>query len=226
MQIKNNNIIIVAGGKGLRMGGELPKQFMPIGGKPILMHTIEAFSAYDKNISIILVLPESHQEYWKNLCSEHGFTIPHRITTGGKTRFHSVANGLKLVETGIVGIHDGARPFTSKELIGRCFKEAAKYEAVIPVIDSTDSLREITEDGKSHILDRSKIKLVQTPQVFSVELLKKAYQSEYKESFTDDASVVEALGKEIHLLAGDTNNIKITTPIDLKIGELILKLKE
>lgn len=217
-----NNIIIVAGGKGLRMGGELPKQFIPIGGKPILMHTIEAFYRFDKEIHIILVLPASHRDYWAQLCCEYHFVVPHIITLGGETRFHSVQNGLKLVENGIVGVHDGARPFASKELIKRCFDEAQEYEAVIPVVDSTDSLREVMPDGKSRIIDRTKIKSVQTPQVFTVDVLKKAYQAAYNEAFTDDASVVEALGKDIHLVQGETTNIKVTTPIDLKISELIL----
>lgn len=218
-----HNIIIVAGGKGLRMGGDLPKQFIPVGGKPILMRTIEAFWFFDSQIRIVLVLPESHEPYWKQLCSEYDFFIPHEIAIGGATRFHSVLNGLKLVKEGIVGVHDGARPFVSLELIKKCFEGAEKYGAVIPVVDATDSLREVTPDGKSHILDRSKIKLVQTPQVFTVEILKEAYQSEYKEGFTDDASVVEATGKEIHLIEGETTNIKITTPIDLKIAESILE---
>ncbi|NDV68051.1 2-C-methyl-D-erythritol 4-phosphate cytidylyltransferase [Dysgonomonas sp. 25] len=217
-----NNIIIVAGGKGLRMGGELPKQFIPIGGKPILMHTIEAFYRFDKEIHIILVLPASHRDYWAELCCEYHFVVPHVITLGGETRFHSVQNGLQLVEKGIVGVHDGARPFASKELIKRCFDEAQEYEVVIPVVDSTDSLREVMPDGKSRIIDRTKIKSVQTPQVFTVDVLKKAYQAAYNETFTDDASVVEALGKDIHLVQGEPTNIKVTTPIDLKISELIL----
>lgn len=217
-----NNIIIVAGGKGLRMGGDLPKQFIPVGKKPLLMHTIEAFHNFDPNINIVLVLPASHRDYWAGLCVEYKFIIPHVITLGGETRFHSVQNGLKLVKEGIVGVHDGARPFTSKELITRCFEEAARRHAVIPVIDSNDSLRELTDDGKSKIINRSKIKLVQTPQVFSVDLLKKAYQTDFREAFTDDASLVEALGEEVYLVQGETTNIKVTTPIDLKIGEFIL----
>ena len=225
MKSNNNNIIIVAGGKGLRMGGELPKQFIPIGGKPILMHTVEAFYNFDPNINIILVLPDSHKDYWAKLCKQYKFEIPHKITSGGETRFHSVLNGLQLVEKGIVGVHDGARPFASKELITHCFDEAVKHKAVIPVIDSTDSLRELTSDGKSKIIDRSKIKLVQTPQVFSVDLLKKAYQTDFKDTFTDDASVVEALGEKIYLVKGETTNIKVTTPIDLKIGEYIINSK-
>lgn len=221
----NNNIIIVAGGKGLRMGGELPKQFIPIAGKPILMHTVEAFYNFDPDINIILVLPDSHRDYWAKLCKEYKFEVPHTITSGGETRFHSVLNGLQLIESGIVGVHDGARPFASKELITHCFDAAVKHKAVIPVIDSTDSLRELTNDGKSKIVDRSKIKLVQTPQVFTIELLKKAYQTDFKDTFTDDASVVEALGEEIYLVKGETTNIKVTTPIDLKIGEYIINNK-
>lgn len=217
------NIIIVAGGKGLRVGGEIPKQFIPIGGKPILMHTIEAFYNYNLEINIILVLPESHQEYWKELCQQYKFSIHHHVTTGGETRFHSVKNGLSLVESGIVGVHDGARPFASKELIKTCFKEALTKKAVIPAIPSVDSLRELLNDEKSKIIDRNKIVLVQTPQVFDVEILKEAYNVEFNDTFTDDASVVEAMGKTITLVRGEETNIKITTPIDLKIGELILE---
>lgn len=216
------NVIIVAGGKGLRMGGELPKQFIEIGGKPILMHTIDAFFRFDSWIRIILVLPESHREYWQELCQKYNYDVPHVVTTGGETRFHSVKNGLMMVDDGLVAVHDGARPFASEELIGRCFLAARDNAAAIPVVDATDSLRQIQEDGKSKIIDRSKIKQVQTPQVFSVVLLKKAYEQEFSNIFTDDASVVETLGQEIKLVQGEITNIKVTTPIDLKIGELIL----
>lgn len=217
------NVIIVAGGKGLRMGGELPKQFIEIGGKPILMHTIDTFFRFDSWIRIILVLPESHREYWQDLCQKYNYDVPHVVTTGGETRFHSVKNGLALVDDGLVAVHDGARPFASEELIGRCFLAARDNAAAIPIVDATDSLRQIQEDGKSRIIDRSKIKQVQTPQVFSVELLKKAYEQEFSNVFTDDASVVETLGQEIKLVQGEITNIKVTTPIDLKIGELILQ---
>lgn len=216
-----NNVIIVAGGKGLRMGSELPKQFIPIGGKPVLMHTVEAFYKFDNNMNIILVLPVSHQDYWKQLCIEHNFTVPHTIASGGETRFHSVRNGLALVEDGLVGVQDGVRPFASTEMIGRCFDAACDLKAVIPVINSTDSLRKMVDNEKSEIIDRSTIRLVQTPQVFHADILKKAYEIEYKDSFTDDASVVESMGIDIHLVEGETTNIKITTPLDLKIGELL-----
>ena len=221
--MSKNNVVIVAGGKGLRMGSDLPKQFIPVVGKPVLMHTIEAFYDFDNNINIILVLPVSHQEYWKELCTEYKFTIPHTIVYGGETRFHSVKNGLELITEGIVGIQDGVRPFGSKEMIGRCFDAAKQYKAVIPVINSTDSLREMTGDANSRIIDRSKIRLVQTPQVFHSTILKEAYTTEYKDHFTDDASVVEAIGMDIHLVDGEVTNIKITTPLDLKIGKLIAK---
>lgn len=220
------NVIIVAGGKGLRMGNDLPKQFIPIGGKPVLMHTIEAFYRFNQDINIILVLPVSHQDYWKSLCEEYNFSIEYTIANGGETRFHSVKNGLALVADGLVGVQDGVRPFGSVEMIKRCFDAAREFPAVIPVIDSTDSLREVVDEDKSRIVDRSKIRLVQTPQVFDVYVLKKAYQTDFKETFTDDASVVEAMGVNVHLVKGEVTNIKITTPLDLKIGELIIRDKE
>ncbi|MBK5719303.1 2-C-methyl-D-erythritol 4-phosphate cytidylyltransferase [Dysgonomonas sp. Marseille-P4677] len=219
--MSRRNVIIVAGGKGLRMGSDLPKQFIPVGGKPVLMRTIENFYHFDNDINIILVLPLSHQVYWKELCANYHFEIVHTIAMGGDTRFHSVKNGLAMVNEGIVGVQDGVRPFGSMEMIGRCFDAVEKYQAVIPVVDSTDSLREILDGKHSRIVDRSKIRLVQTPQVFDVSLLKKAYETEFKETFTDDASVVEAMGINIHLVKGEVTNIKITTPLDLKIGELI-----
>lgn len=217
------NVIIVAGGKGLRMGSDLPKQFIPINGKPVLMRTMEAFYNFESSINIILVLPASHQEYWKGLCEEYKFEIAHTIATGGETRFHSVKSGLMHIEQGYVAVQDGVRPFASSRLIKRCFEAAKTHKAAIPVIDSTDSLREMDDNGNSKIINRSKIKLVQTPQVFEAGLLKRAYQLEYKETYTDDASVVEAMGGNIYLTEGETTNIKITTPFDLKIGEIICR---
>ncbi|MDR1717173.1 MAG: 2-C-methyl-D-erythritol 4-phosphate cytidylyltransferase [Prevotella sp.] len=221
--MSNRSVIIVAGGKGLRMGSDLPKQFIPVAGKPVLMRTIEAFHSYDSNIDIILVLPYSHHVYWKELCANYHFGIPHTIAMGGETRFHSVKNGLGLINGGIVAIQDGVRPFASKEMIAWCFDAAKRYHAVIPVIDSTDSLREMIDGTKSRIIDRSGIRLVQTPQVFHTDILKKAYETEFKDTFTDDASVVEAMGIDVHLVKGEVTNIKITTPLDLKIGELIVR---
>lgn len=216
----SKHIIIVAGGKGLRMGGDIPKQFIPVNGKPVLMRTIEAFYTYDNKIDIILVLPVDQQQYWKQLCGEYGFSLPHRIADGGSTRFHSVSHGLALVEgeEGLVGVHDGVRPFVSREVIADCFNAAAEKEAVIPVIDVVETVRHIKADGKSETVARDEYKLVQTPQVFTVKLLKQAYAQEYTPFFTDDASVVEAMGQEVALVKGNRENIKLTTPFDLKVA--------
>ena len=215
------HIIIVAGGKGLRMGGDIPKQFLPICGKPVLMRTLEAFHAYDASMHLILVLPVSQQAYWKQLCEEYQFELVHEIADGGETRFHSVKNGLALVkEDGLVGVHDGVRPFVSQEVITRCYEEAASLKAVIPVIGVVETVRHLTEEG-SETVPRDQYKLVQTPQVFDVALLRRAYQQEYTDLFTDDASVVEALGEKVYLVEGNRENIKLTTPFDLKLAELL-----
>lgn len=215
-------IIIVAGGKGLRMGTDIPKQFLPIGGKPVLMHTLEAFHAYDARMEMIVVLPAHQQEYWRELCHKHAFTLPHRIADGGATRFHSVQNGLALVTgSGLVGVHDGVRPFVSPQVIDTCYREAALHGAVIPVTDVVETVRHLTSGG-SQTVSRSEYKLVQTPQVFTTEILKKAYLQPYRDTFTDDASVVEAMGVEVVLVPGNRENIKITTPFDIKIAEALL----
>ena len=230
-------VIIVAGGKGLRMGSDLPKQFLPVGGKPVLMHTLEVFRKYDAAIQLILVLPREQQNFWKQLCREHDFDVEHRVATilinctqkmdiiqedGGETRFHSVKNGLALVQApGLVGVHDGVRPFVSVEVIRRCYDLAEQHKAVIPVVDVVETLRHLTEVG-SETVSRNDYKLVQTPQVFDVELLKQAYEQEFTPFFTDDASVVEAMGVPVHLAAGNRENIKITTPFDLKVGSALL----
>ena len=214
-------IIIVAGGKGLRMGGDIPKQFLPVCGKPVLMRTLEAFHAYDASMRLILVLPVSQQAYWKQLCEEYQFDLVHEIANGGETRFHSVKNGLALVkEDGLVGVHDGVRPFVSQEVITRCYEEAASLKAVIPVIGVVETVRHLTEEG-SETVPRDQYKLVQTPQVFDVTLLRRAYQQEYTDLFTDDASVVEALDEKVYLVEGNRENIKLTTPFDLKLAELL-----
>ena len=216
------SVIIVAGGKGLRMGSDLPKQFLPVGGKPVLMHTLEAFRKYDAMLQIILVLPREQQDFWKQLCEEHHFSVEHLVADGGETRFHSVKNGLALVEApGLVGVHDGVRPFVTLEVIRRCYKLAEQHKAVIPVVDVVETLRRLTDAG-SETVSRTEYKLVQTPQVFEVELLKQAYGQEFTPFFTDDASVVEAMGVPVHLAEGNRENIKITTPFDLKIGSTLL----
>lgn len=215
--------LIVAGGKGLRMGSELPKQFLPIGGKPVLMHTLEAFHRFDSAIDLILVLPEEQQGYWKQLCEKHRFTIRHLIANGGETRFHSVRNGLALVSGGgLVGVHDGVRPFVSQEVIRRCYDRAATEKAVIPVVDVVDTVRQVTESG-SRTVNRDDYKLVQTPQVFDADLLRRAYAQDFKPFFTDDASVVETMGVPVGLVEGNRENIKITTPFDLKIATALVE---
>ena len=189
-------VIIVAGGKGLRMGGDIPKQFLPIGGKPVLMRTIERFRAYSKEICIILVLPKSQQEYWHQLCKDYHFDVEYLLADGGETRFHSVQNGLAKVPDdaeGVVGVHDGVRPFVSIEVIRNCYETARTKKAVIPV---TPCSRDPAPSCLQQNVLRSDYGLVQTPQTFDIQLLKAANQQPYPESFTDDASVVEAYGHE------------------------------
>ena len=215
------HIIIVAGGKGLRMGGDIPKQFLPVCGKPVLMRTLEAFHVYDASIHLILVLPVSQQAYWKQLCEEYQFNLAHEIADGGETRFHSVKNGLALIkEDGLVGVHDGVRPFVSQEVIARCYDDALSLKAVIPVVGVVETVRHLTDEG-SETVPRDQYKLVQTPQVFDVALLRRAYEQTYTDMFTDDASVVEALGEKVYLVEGNRENIKLTTPFDLKLAELL-----
>ena len=218
----NRYVIIVAGGKGLRMGSDLPKQFLPIGNKPVLMRTLEVFRKFDANLQIILVLPLAQQKFWKQLCEKYRFTVEHVVADGGETRFHSVKNGLAQVQgSGLVGVHDGVRPFVSVEVIRNCYDLAKQYKAVIPVIDVVETLRHLT-DAASETVSRNDYKLVQTPQVFDAELLRQAYAQEYTPFFTDDASVVEAMGVSVYLAPGNRENIKITTPFDLKIGSALL----
>ena len=215
-------IIIVAGGKGLRMGGEIPKQFLPIGEKPVLMRTLERFREYSRELQIILVLPEAQQEYWHQLCQEYHFDVEYTLANGGETRFHSVQNGLAKVPDdakGVVGVHDGVRPFVSVEVISNCFETARTKKAVIPVTPVVETLRHIP--SQQNVL-RSDYCLVQTPQCFDIQLLKSANHQPYSEAFTDDASVVEAFGHEVSMVEGNRENIKITTPFDLKIAETLI----
>ena len=185
------------------------------------MRTLEAFRTYDPSIHIVLVLPVSQQTYWKELCRTYRFELPHDIADGGETRFHSVMNGLALVEgDGLVGVHDGVRPFVSQEVIARCYEEASRQKAVIPVVGVVETVRHLTDEG-SETVPRDLYRLVQTPQVFDAALLRRAYQQEYTALFTDDASVVEALGEKVHLVEGNRENIKLTTPFDLKLAEIL-----
>ena len=216
-------VIIVAGGKGLRMGGEIPKQFLPLNGKPVLMHTMERFVEYDKNIRIIVVLPQFQIDYWKELCEQHQFTVSHICVAGGEERFHSVKNGLACIDNAdsLVAIHDGVRPLVNVDTISRCFEVASKKGSAIPVIAVTDSVRVIGEGG-SCTLDRNIVKLVQTPQVFSFSLLQDSYNQAWHSRLTDDASVIESAGNYVFLTEGNRENIKITNPFDLIIAESII----
>lgn len=221
--IKQKIAIIVAGGKGERMNADIPKQFLEIKARPILMHTLGVFRKYDAAMQLILVLPAVQIDFWKELCKKHAFKLEHTIVNGGQTRFESVKNGLQRVELpALVAVHDGVRPLVSVETIERCFATAQEFDAAIPVIDLVDSIRQVTTDGSISV-DRTAYKLVQTPQVFDGSLLKKAYEQEFSALFTDDASVVENMRTKIHLVEGNRENIKITTAMDLEMAEVILK---
>lgn len=217
-------IIIVAGGKGLRMGSDIPKQFLPIGGKPILMRTLERFRDYSEKLQIILVLPIAQQDYWRQLCEQYHFGVKYQLANGGQTRFHSVQNGLALIPDdveGVVGVHDGVRPFPSVEVIRNCYEAARTAKAVIPVIPVVETVRHIEGEG-SVTVPRGDYRLVQTPQTFDIQLLKAANRQPYNDGFTDDASVVESFGHQITLVEGNRENIKITTPYDMKIAEVLI----
>ncbi|MBX2841408.1 MAG: 2-C-methyl-D-erythritol 4-phosphate cytidylyltransferase [Flammeovirgaceae bacterium] len=217
--------IIVAGGKGNRMHSQLPKQFIPLVGKPVLMHTIERFHFADPKIKIVLVLPEHHIKFWKDLVKEHHFEIIHQIAVGGTSRFQSVKNGLETIkEDGLVAIHDGVRPFISKDIINNAYQTAYEKGNAIVTVSLKDSIREVHQNGND-AKDRSKFKLVQTPQTFNLDIIKKAYNTSEKSFFTDDASVAEASGNNINLVDGSYYNIKITTPEDLQIAEIFAKKK-
>lgn len=215
-------MIIVAGGSGSRMGSETPKQFLLLAGKPVLMHTVQIFHSFDAGIQIVLVLPFQHIETWNRLCSEYRFLLPHQIAAGGKQRFNSVKNGLDLIEhNGFVAIHDGVRPLVTEKVIASCFEAAAIHGGAIPVIKPGESLRRV--EGKiSSPVGREKFRLVQTPQVFKVELIKKAYKKDFEKQFTDDATVFEAAGYQVKLVEGNPENIKITRPADLIMAESLI----
>ena len=226
-------IIVVAGGKGLRMGSDTPKQFLPIGGKPVLMRTLERFREYSDDLQIILVLPEAQQEYWQELCKKYDFKVEYLLANGGQTRFHSVQNGLALVPDdaeGVVGVHDGVRPFPSIEVIRNCYETARTAKAVIPVIPVVETVRHLTRgqarcEVESVTVPRDEYRLVQTPQTFDIQLLKAANRQPYNDGFTDDASVVESYGHKITLVEGNRENIKITTPYDITVAEAIINIK-
>lgn len=221
--IQKQSVVIVAGGLGLRAGTNLPKQFVPVGGKPILMHTIQVFYRYNPEMKIVVVIHPEYRNLWTQLCSSYKFEIPHLLVNGGETRFHSVKNGLAAIDDDqMVAVHDAARPFVAHSVIEKVFAEAANFQCgAIPVVCEKNSVRILTPDGNKPI-DRSLLRLVQTPQVFPAHLLKKAYSCDFKNSFTDDASVAEEYGMEIHLVEGNDENIKITTAFDFNLAEILV----
>ncbi|HRN36446.1 MAG TPA: 2-C-methyl-D-erythritol 4-phosphate cytidylyltransferase [Flavobacteriales bacterium] len=218
--------IIVAGGSGKRMGAPVPKQFLLLGGKPVLCRTIEAFRRFDGAMQLVVVLPTEQIEPWRELCSKHGFTPAHTVVPGGPERFHSVREGLRQVRhDGLVAVHDGVRPLVSTELIGRCFEAGATHGGAIPVVPVPASVREV-EGLRSRAVDRSKLRMVQTPQCFALPLLRKAFELPYDPAFTDEATLVERTGASVHLVEGEEANIKITTSVDMVVAEALLSIPE
>jgi 2-C-methyl-D-erythritol 4-phosphate cytidylyltransferase len=222
---QNNYVIIVAGGSGTRMGASIPKQFLMLKGRAILMHTIEAFYHSKTNPQIITVLPDEYHAYWEELCVEHEFNVPHLLVKGGETRFHSVKNGLDIIEdkNALVAVHDAVRPLTKTSIIDYSYTQAAAHGNAVTAVKSRDTIRQLREGTSTHLL-RDEIYLVQTPQTFMVSQLKTAYEQPYSDKFTDDASVVEAAGFVINLIEGSHQNIKITFPEDIALAEVLLSL--
>ncbi|MBN1927673.1 MAG: 2-C-methyl-D-erythritol 4-phosphate cytidylyltransferase [Prolixibacteraceae bacterium] len=216
--------LIVAGGSGSRMKASVPKQFLPLNGIPVLMHTVRRFFDFDLSFEIIIVLPENQFDHWKELCAKYRFSIKHRLAPGGENRFQSVQNGLNKIdgEEGIVFIHDGVRPLVSNETLQRCLKTTIEKGNALPVMPLVESVREMTNDGNKPA-DRSKLFSVQTPQVFRVKEIKAAYEPGYDPVFTDDTMVLERLGKKIYMVEGNRENIKITHQEDLTVAEALLK---
>lgn len=218
----NRFALILAGGTGTRMKTGIPKQFIPINGLPVLMHSFKRFRDFDPKMQLIAVLPEEHIPLWKDLCTEFKFGIEHQIVRGGKERFFSVKNGLQHVnDDALVAIHDGVRPMVSQETIKRVFDTAKQKGNAIPCVPLTQSLRQLTPDG-SKSKPREEHRLIQTPQCFNSTLIKRAYEADYLQHFTDDASVLEHSGHPIHLVEGNHENIKITLPMDIRIAESLL----
>ena len=215
------SVIITAGGIGKRMGGNLPKQFIPLSGKPILLRTLECFAAFDPNFELIITLPSDWHAYWKECLNTFNCTISHTLVSGGEERFHSIKNALDACSGDFILVHDGVRPFVAKETIKACLNVLEVSEAVIPVLSIKESLRQ-RHGSSSKAVDRSNYLLVQTPQCFHSNILRKAYNQEYHSGITDDATLVEALGIDIQLIEGNEDTIKITTQKDLIIAEAIL----
>jgi len=216
------SVIITAGGIGKRMGSDLPKQFLTIQGKPVLIHTLERFNAFNPSVELIVTLPDEWKNYWKELLINHQCDIPHQIVSGGKERYHSIKNALDVCQGSYIMVHDAVRPCVSFKTLETCFSEVVLKGQVVPVIPVKESLRELKENGNSKSVLRDHFFLVQTPQCFKREVLITAYQKNYHENITDDASLVELAGFQIHLVKGNEENIKITTAMDLIIAEQLL----
>lgn len=216
------SVIITAGGIGKRMGGDLPKQFVPIAGKPLLFHTIKRFYDYDSSFQLIVTLPEDWQAYWQELLSEYDFDVPHQVVAGGAERFHSIKNALQLCEGSHVLVHDGVRPLVSNSTLDRCLKALRVHKAVVPVVAVKESLRKVDSEP-SMAVPRSAYRVVQTPQCFEKLVLSIAYERAYHGAITDDASLVEEMGVAIYCVEGNDDNIKITTPTDLILAAALLK---
>lgn len=217
--------IIVAGGMGKRMGGKVPKQFLMLSGKPVLMYTLLRFHEALPECKLILVLPHDYLDKWRNLSVSCGFNLPVLLIGGGETRFHSVRNGLSCIpenESGVVGVHDGVRPFVGLDVIRHCYARARISGGVVPVMKSVESVRLACGENDTKAIDRNRCFLVQTPQTFQIELFRKAYAQCYRNDFTDDASVVEAFGAKVEVVEGNKENIKITSPFDMVIARALL----
>jgi 2-C-methyl-D-erythritol 4-phosphate cytidylyltransferase len=217
--------IIVAGGSGSRMGAPISKQYLEIGGKPILMHTLEVFYSTLPEIHLVLVIPEKDFGFWGDLCGRYKFEIPHSVIQGGNSRFQSVKNGLGsiLSEDGLVAIHDGVRPFVDPRVIMDSFELAEKSGSAIPVVALKDSLRKLMDDGKSFFQERQNFRLVQTPQTFLLSKIKKAFDVPELYHFTDDATVYEHQGWQVELISGNPENIKITSPDDMVYADFLIR---
>jgi 2-C-methyl-D-erythritol 4-phosphate cytidylyltransferase len=219
----NKYAIIVAGGTGTRMQGEVPKQFLLLNGKPVIMHSVEAFRVYDPLIEIILVIHPDYMVYWNKLCLEFNISVPFVLAKGGKTRFESVNNGLQLInEDGLVAIHDAARPVIHAGFVSNLFSAAATYGSAIPAVPLNDTIR-VVDGDTSHQADRTFLRAIQTPQVFKVSEIKRAYTQPYQHTFTDDGSVMDAAGFQVNLAEGFQENIKITHMQDIAVAEVLIK---
>ena len=222
MVSKPEYVLIVAGGKGTRIKSVLPKQFLELNGKPILLHTLEAFYRYSEKIKVVLVLPEDDFGIWKSICEKYDITKPVLLQKGGDSRFQSVKNGLSILEgEGLVAIHDGVRPLVSEDIIGASFRLAAVHQSAVAAVRLKESIR-MTDQDNTKAMDRSKFRLIQTPQTFDLQLIKKAYETKEDASLTDDASVAERAGHIISLFEGSYENIKITTPEDLIVAKALM----